>query len=124
MGVPCGSSASVLPRAIRWKKSPGWWTRKERGGTDLIALPETWRGQDEKSPETLEGPTITTIARLAQKHQTYIVCPIDRKEGKRRYNSAVLLDRRGQVVSVYNKLYPVWQVECMKEAPQQAGAPR
>ncbi|MGO8792645.1 MAG: carbon-nitrogen hydrolase family protein [Terriglobia bacterium] len=93
------------------------------GGTDLIVLPETWRGQDEKSTETLEGPTITTIARLAQKHQTYVVCPIDRKEGERRYNSAVLLDRKGHVVSLYNKLYPVWQVECMKESPQQAVLP-
>jgi predicted amidohydrolase len=92
-------------------------------GTDLIVLPETWRGQDEKSLETLEGPTITTIASLAQKHQTYVVCPIDRKEGERRYNSAVLLDRKGKVVSVYNKLYPVWQEECMKQSPQQPVLP-
>lgn len=53
-------------------------------GTDLIALPETFRGEDEKSQETLDGPTITTIARLAKKHRTHIVCPIDRKEGGRR----------------------------------------
>jgi len=87
-------------------------------GTDLIVLPETWRGQDEKSLETLDGPTIAAIARLAQKHRTYVVCPIDRKDGERRYNTAVLLDRQGRVASLYNKLYPVWQVECMKEAPQ------
>jgi predicted amidohydrolase len=92
-------------------------------GTDLIALPETWRGQDEKSPETLDGPTITAFARLAKKHQTYIVCPIDRLEGKRRYNSSVLLDRKGEVVCVYDKLYPVWLVECMKKAPQQRVLP-
>ena len=82
-------------------------------GTDLIALPETWRGQDDKSTETLDGPTVTAMASLARKHQTYIVCPIDRQEGKRRYNSSILLDRQGQVVLVYNKLYPVWMVECM-----------
>jgi predicted amidohydrolase len=92
-------------------------------GTDLIVLPETWRGQDEKSLETVEGPTITAIARLAQKHQTYVVCPIDRKDGERRYNSAVLLDRKGQVASVYNKLYPVWQEECIKQSPQQPVLP-
>ena len=84
-------------------------------GADLIALPETCRGQNEKSLETLDGPTITAIARLARKHQTYIVCPIDRKEGEKRFNSAVLLDRKGQVVSTYNKLYPVWQEECAKQ---------
>jgi len=87
-------------------------------GTDLIVLPETCRGQGQKSQETLEGPTIATIARLAKRHQTYIVCPIDRKEGERRYNSAVLLDRKGQVASIYNKLYPVWQVECVKQSPE------
>jgi len=92
-------------------------------GTDLIVLPETWRGQDENSLETLGGPTITAVARLARKHQTYVVCPIDRQEGERRYNTAVLLDRQGRVASLYNKLYRVWQVECMKEAPQKPVEP-
>ena len=90
-------------------------------GADLIALPETFRGQNEKSQEPLEGLTVTTIARLAKKHRTYIVCPIDRTEGERRFNSAVLLDRNGQVVGIYNKLYPVWQWECLKKPPVQPG---
>ena len=76
-------------------------------GTDLIALPETWRGQKD-SPEMLDGPTVTAMQALAKKHHTYIVCPIDRKEGNRRYNSAVLIDRNGKVVLVYNKVYPYW----------------
>jgi hypothetical protein len=84
-------------------------------GTDVIILPELCQGQDANSLETLEGPTITTIARLAQKHQTYVVCPIDRKEGERRYNSAVLLDRKGQVANIYNKY---------DSTPADAGAPR
>jgi Carbon-nitrogen hydrolase len=92
-------------------------------GTDIIVLPENFRGQNETSQETLEGPTITTIARLAQKHQTYVVCPVDRKEGERRYNSAVLLDRKGQVANMYNKLYPVWQQECLKPSPQPGVVP-
>ena len=83
-------------------------------GTDLIAIPETCRGQDEKSLEALDGPTVGAMAQLARKHRAYIVCPIDRKEGAQRFNSAVLLDRQGQVACVYNKLYPVWQEECLK----------
>jgi predicted amidohydrolase len=83
-------------------------------GADLIAIPETCRGQNETSVETLDGPTVGAMAQLARKHRTYIVCPIDRKEGGRRFNSAVLLDRQGQVACVYNKLYPVWQEECLK----------
>lgn len=74
-------------------------------GCDLIALPETWPGHD---PESLEGPTVTTLAALAARHHTYIVCPIDRWEGDHRLNSAVLLDRTGAIVGVYDKVYPYW----------------
>ena len=91
-------------------------------GTDIISLPETFRGQNNTSAETLEGPTINAMSRLAKKHQTYIVCPIDRKEGKQRFNSAVLLDREGRVVCVYNKIYPVWVEECVDHSVQPGGA--
>jgi predicted amidohydrolase len=73
-------------------------------GADIIALPEECRG--ETVSEGLDGPTITAMGALASKHRTYIVCPINRKDGDRRFNSAVLLDRRGQVAAVYNKMYP------------------
>jgi hypothetical protein len=75
-------------------------------GADLIALPETWRGQ--ANPETLDGPTVQAMAALGAKHRTYIVCPIDRKDGARRLNSAVLIDRCGKVVCVYDKVFPYW----------------
>lgn len=90
-------------------------------GADLIALPETCRGQGENTQETLDGPTVTTLARLAEKHQTYIVAPIDRKDGGRRLNSAVLLDRRGKVAAIYDKLYPFWVEEFAKRPPVQPG---
>ena len=77
-------------------------------GADLIALPETCRGQNDQSVETLEGPTVSTLARLATKHRSYIVCPIDRKDGQKRLNTAVLIDRRGQIAGVYDKLYPYY----------------
>jgi predicted amidohydrolase len=91
-------------------------------GSDIIVLPETCRGQDGSEIESLDGPTISAMAQLAQKHHTYIVCPIDRKDGDRRYNSAVLLGRKGKVECVYDKLYPVWQVECNKQPPVTPGA--
>ncbi len=95
--------------------------REGARGTDILVLPETCRGQDDKSQETLGGPTISAMARLAETHRTYIVCPIDRKDGETRFNSAVLLDRRGQVACVYNKIYPVWQQECVLQPPVQPG---
>lgn len=99
----------------------GWVDQEAARGCDLIALPETFRGQNEKSQETLDGPTVTALAKLAAKHQTYIVCPIDRKDGERRFNSAVVLDRRGRIAGVYDKLYPFWVEEFAKKPPVQPG---
>ncbi len=90
-------------------------------GADLIALPETFRGQNETSMETLDGPTIAALARLAEKHRTYIVAPIDRQDGERRLNSAVVLDRRGRIAGVYDKLYPFWVEEFTRRPPVQPG---
>ena len=39
---------------------------------DLIALPETWLGQRDHVPETLDGPVISAMAALAKKHRTYL----------------------------------------------------
>lgn len=91
-------------------------------GADLLILPETWRGQ--KDPEPLEGQTLTKMANLAQKHRTYIVCPIDRREGKRRLNSAVLIDRSGRVAGVYDKVYPYWSEFDLKPPVEIGEAPR
>ncbi len=75
-------------------------------GADLIALPETWRGQS--NPEPLDGETVSAAAKLARRHHAYIVCPIDRVEGGRRFNTAVLIDRHGDVAGAYDKVYPYW----------------
>lgn len=89
-------------------------------GTDVIALGETWRGLRDGSAETLDGPAVTALAALAKKHSSYIVCPIDRKEGSHRYNSVVLLDREGRVASIYNKAFP-WFPEFRIQPPIEPG---
>lgn len=81
--------------------------REAAQGADLIVLPETWLGQKD-SPEPVDGPTITAMSDLARQHRTYIVCPIDRTDGKRRLNSAVMIGREGEIVAVYDKVYPYW----------------
>jgi len=95
--------------------------REGARGVDLIALPETFRGQNDTSQETLDGPTVTVLARLAEKHRTYIVVPIDRKDGAQRLNSAVVLDRRGRIAGTYDKLYPFWVEEFTRRPPVQPG---
>jgi predicted amidohydrolase len=77
-------------------------------GTDVIVLPELSRGQDGASEELLHGPTINAMSGLAKKHKTYVAVPIDRRDGKRRLNSVVLLDRSGLVACVYDKVFPYW----------------
>jgi predicted amidohydrolase len=88
--------------------------REAGAGPDLVILPETWLGQAEH-PETIEGQTITTFSALARKHRTYLVCPIDRRDGKRRLNSAVLLDRAGKVAGIYDKVFPYWSEFDLKQ---------
>lgn len=95
--------------------------REGARGVDLIALPEAWpvQGTPGRS-ETLDGPTISTMCELAQRHRSYIACPLDRQDGTRRVNSAVLIDRGGKVVGVYDKIYPYWN-EFDLTPPVQAG---
>lgn len=75
---------------------------------DVIILPELCRGQDKTSEEPLHGRTVTAMAALAKKHRTYIAVPIDRRDGARRLNTVVFLDRSGQVVCAYDKVFPYW----------------
>lgn len=82
--------------------------REAARGADLIVLPETCRGHNKSTQEALHGPTVTALATLAAKYKTYIAVPIDRRDGDRRLNSVVLLDRSGQVACVYDKVFPYW----------------
>jgi predicted amidohydrolase len=77
-----------------------------RRGVDLVVLPETWRGTS--LVEEMTGETITAMSRLAKQHHTYIVSPIYRTAGDKRLNTAVLIDRNGQVVATYDKIFPYW----------------
>jgi predicted amidohydrolase len=77
-------------------------------GADLIILPETWRGQNDKSLEPLEGPSVRTFSPLARKHRPYIVTPIDCERDGCRLNTAVVLDRDGKIAGAYDKAFPYW----------------
>jgi predicted amidohydrolase len=90
-------------------------------GTDIILLPETCRGQDQSSEEPLHGATVTALSGLAKKHKTYVACPIDRRDGSRRLNSIVLLDRSGQVACIYDKAFPYWSEFDLQPAVAPAG---
>lgn len=78
--------------------------------TDLILLPEgiTVIGTGKKYAdvaETIPGPTTATLSELARKQSAYVVAGIYEREGPVLYNTAVLLDRKGNLVGKYRKVY-------------------
>jgi predicted amidohydrolase len=92
--------------------------REGARGCDLIALPETWTGT---VPQRLEDHTVITLAALAREHLTCLICPINRWDDRARcLNSAVLIDRRGEVACIYDKVYPYWS-EFEQKPPVQIG---
>lgn len=99
IGLRCGTPLGEIT---------GYVDEEGSHGPDLIVLPELCRGQGKASREPLNGPTVTAMTALAKKHRIYIAVPIDRRDGDRRLNSVVLLDRSGHVAYVYDKTFPYW----------------
>lgn len=91
-------------------------------GADVMILPETCNQQMPGCTETLDGPFVRTMAGLARKHHTYVICPIDRNHGGHRLNSAVVLNRSGEIVCVYDKVYPFPAQEFAIDPPVKPGS--
>jgi len=82
-----------------------------RDKPDIIALPEVFNylGSGLKYTEKVErvsGLTVTAMRRKARQHKCYVVCPIFERIGSRIYNSAILIDRKGEIVGRYHKMFP------------------
>jgi predicted amidohydrolase len=81
-----------------------------RGKTDVILLPEgiTVVGTGKTYPEvaeTIPGPTTARLGELARKRGSYVAAGIYEREGTAIYNTAVLIDRAGNVEGKYRKVY-------------------
>jgi predicted amidohydrolase len=80
---------------------------------DIICLPETfgYGGVPYKSArdvaEPVPGPTTQMAMERARRHGANVICPVLEKRGDVVYNSAVVIDRQGKVVGIYEKLHPV-----------------
>lgn len=78
---------------------------------DLVCLPETFTtvGIDDRSgnAEPVPGPTTEACARRAREANAYVVCPIRTIRDGVEWNSAVIIDRSGDVMGIYDKAHPV-----------------
>jgi beta-ureidopropionase len=83
---------------------------------DVICLPElfdTMWVQEQKpvsevaEDEKVPGPVASKIAAFAKKNNCYVVCPMFTRNNGHFYNSALLIDRKGNIAGVYHKTHPV-----------------
>jgi len=76
---------------------------------DIVCLPEgiTLVGTTNdyiSASETVPGPSTEFLGKIAQKHKLYIVAGILEKSGDVVYNTAVLIDRNGNLAGKYRKV--------------------
>ncbi|OGV65449.1 MAG: hypothetical protein A2283_18185 [Lentisphaerae bacterium RIFOXYA12_FULL_48_11] len=80
---------------------------------DLVCLPENFatagmgKNPASEKAEALHGMTIEAAAQRARKHHCYIVCPSYTQRDGKIFNSAIILDRKGEVAGIYDKACPV-----------------
>ncbi len=81
---------------------------------DVICLPETFLVSNltQAAPaatlvaESPIGELLRPFADFARAQKCYVVCPLHTRAGDKVYNSAVLLDRAGEVMGEYRKAHP------------------
>jgi hypothetical protein len=76
-----------------------------RSGVDIACLPEEFAGTN---AEPVPGPTTEAVAKLAQRYNMYVICPIREQAGDKQYNTAVLIDRKGRIAGYYRKIFVFW----------------
>ncbi len=80
---------------------------------DFLVLPElfntgylfTTKEEVEKLAEPLDGYTVKELSRFAREHSTAIVAGFAEVDGEDLYNSAVIIDRDGDIRGVYRKIH-------------------
>jgi predicted amidohydrolase len=84
------------------------------GTEDLLLLPETFI---DTKVYAIDDPFIKSIQNLAKKTETHIICPLFiRKPAGATANSALWIDRKGEITLSYEKVFPYWN-----EFPEHGG---
>jgi len=77
---------------------------------DIVCLPECMNtigagASAQQMAEPLDGRSIREVSRLAREHNVNIVCPLLCRRNGKVYNSAVILNRSGEISGIYDKMY-------------------
>lgn len=70
---------------------------------DIVCLPELFSNG---SAESVPGPLTEKLAAWARKHSSCVVFGMKTKRERWVFNSAILLDRSGQIIGQYDKAHP------------------
>jgi len=79
---------------------------------DIVCLPEAFTGANVNKPieeiaESVPGSTTEIVGKKAKAAGCYVICPINTKRDGKIWNSAIIIDRSGDVIGVYDKVHPV-----------------
>lgn len=74
-------------------------------GADIACLPEDFPGLAAQA-ESIDGPVAGCVMAAAKKHSMYVILPIVEAVDDGKYMSAILIDRRGEIVGRYFKTHP------------------
>lgn len=101
-----GSKERNLAFAMKLLEQASW------ESPDLVCLPETFTGLGMNirdwfsTAETLDGETVQKLSSYARNNNCYVVCPIVLRDKEKVFNTAILIDRKGQVLGYYSKMFP------------------
>ena len=79
---------------------------------DIITIPEVFANQPDTA-QKIPGPISNTFSNYAKQHRCYVICGLYTLRENKIYNSAVLIDRKGDISGIYDKIYPT-ERECDK----------
>lgn len=76
-------------------------------GVKAVVFPENFMGIGETTPEDIDGPFVSTIAKRAGELGIYVVVGIREKSPiqDKHYNTVVLIDSKGAVIRTHRKLH-------------------
>ncbi len=95
---------SMIDRMAREAERNGW-------GLDVVILPEysaqfAVKGARDVA-EPIDGRIVTAMAEKAREHSTYVGAPVYLLKDGRVLNSIVMIDRSGEPIGAYHKVFPV-----------------